>query len=44
MGSREDNDYWESKYAEAYCHFHDLSMEYDDDKEHWVCPACVYEE
>lgn len=41
MGSREDDDYWNTKYAEASCHLHgDDYMYYDEDLEEWVCEEC----
>ncbi len=39
MGSREDDDYWSVKYAEATCHEHG-EMYYDEDAEDWRCSDC----
>lgn len=41
MGSREDDDYWNTKYAEASCHLHgEDNMHYDDLEAEWVCLDC----
>jgi len=41
MGSREDDAYWDTKYAEASCHAHGAdSMEYDPVEEEWICWDC----
>lgn len=40
MGSREDDDYWNVKYAEATCHEHGDVMYYDEDEAEWRCPDC----
>lgn len=44
MGSREDDDYWNTKYAEASCHKHPGSdMYYDEDEGEWLCDDCQSE-
>lgn len=44
MGSREDDDYWNTKYAEASCHEHGDTMDYDEDLEEWYCFECLENE
>lgn len=39
MGSREDDAWWDNKYAEAECYDHG-EMYYDDDAEEWRCSDC----
>ena len=39
MGSREDDAYWESKYAEATCHEHG-EMYWDAEEAEWRCSDC----
>lgn len=40
MGSREDDDYWNTKYAEASCYEHgEEFMWYDSISGDWVCEA-----
>jgi hypothetical protein len=44
MGSRSDDDYWNTKYAEAECHKHEGSdMCYDDEEGEWLCDDCQSE-
>lgn len=40
MGSREDDDYFNTKYAEATCHQHGDSMSWDEDEAEWFCLEC----
>jgi hypothetical protein len=41
MGSREDDEYWNTKYAEASCHEHgDAEMYYDPNEGEWGCYQC----
>lgn len=41
MGSREDDAYWNTKYAEASCLYHgDDDMYYYEDAGEWVCGVC----
>lgn len=41
MGSREDDDYWDTKYAEASCHEHgDEEMHWDEEEAEWYCYSC----
>lgn len=41
MGTREDDEYWNTKYAEAECHEHPESdMYYDEDEAEWYCDDC----
>lgn len=41
MGSREDDEYWDTKYAEASCHEHgEDEMYYDHSEGDWYCLAC----
>ena len=44
MGSREDDDYWNTKYAEAECLEHGGTMIYDEDEGEWVCTECAYDD
>lgn len=45
MGSREDDEHWDTKYAEASCHEHgDADMTYDTDEGEWVCIECEYDD
>jgi len=45
MGSREDDEYWNTKYAEASCLYHDNDhMYYDEDAGEWVCVTCSEED
>lgn len=37
---RLDELYWSAKYAEATCHEHGDSMEWDEDEAEWYCPEC----
>jgi len=42
MGSRTDDGYWDTKYAEASCHEHGADdMTYEDGE--WVCIECEYD-
>jgi hypothetical protein len=43
VGSREDDEYWNTKYAEASCHEHG-DMEWDEDEAEWFCLVCEEEE
>lgn len=43
MGSREDDEYWSTKYAEASCHTHG-EMYYDGGIDEWICQDCENEE
>jgi len=41
MGSRSDDDYWNTKYAEASCHEHGGDdMIYDTEEGEWICLTC----
>lgn len=41
MGAREDDDYWNTKYAEAECYEHGADeMVYDTEAGEWVCRDC----
>lgn len=41
MGAKEDDDYWNEKYAEASCHEHGADpMEWDSDAAEWFCVEC----
>jgi hypothetical protein len=41
MGSREDDAYWNTKYAEASCHVHgEDGMYYDGGADEWYCQDC----
>lgn len=42
MGAREDDDYWNVKYAEAECYEHGDTMIYDEGE--WVCTDCAYDD
>lgn len=44
MGAREDDDYWNEKYAEAECYEHGGTMIYDEDEAEWVCTECTYDD
>lgn len=42
MGSREDDDYWNTKYAEASCYEHgEDGMWFDSYSNEWVCDDCI---
>lgn len=43
MGSREDDDWFNQKYAEASCYEHG-DMEWDEDEAEWYCPECEEED
>jgi len=39
MADRYDDEYWNTKYAEAHCHEHaDAELWYDEETGEWVCP------
>ena len=41
MGSREDDDHWNTKYAEPSCHEHGADdMDYDPMEGEWFCGEC----
>ena len=44
MGSREDDDYWNTKYAEALCHLHGDTMYWNPELGEWECYDCIDEE
>lgn len=45
MGSREDDDWWSVKYAEApECDVHGDTMYYETDSGEWECFDCVDED
>lgn len=44
MGSREDDAYWNEKYAEAECYEHGDTMVYDEDEAEWVCTECTHDD
>ena len=45
MGSREDDEYWNVKYAEASCHEHGGDwMYFDAPSGEWVCIECETED
>lgn len=46
MGSREDDDYWNEKYAEASCPEHGATpeMRYSDIAGEWICGECQDED
>lgn len=45
MGSREDDEYWNDKYAEASCYFHgEDEMWYDTHVGEWRCGECDYDD
>lgn len=44
MGSREDDNYWNTKYAEAECYDHPSSdMYYSEEEGEWLCDDCQSE-
>lgn len=44
MGSQEDDDYWNTKYAESSCHTHGETTYYDAESGEWECYECIDEE
>jgi hypothetical protein len=41
MGSREDDEYWDTKYAEATCYVHgEDEMYYSHSEGEWYCLHC----
>lgn len=45
MGSREDDEYWDTKYAEASCYYHgSFSMYFDSTPGEWYCGDCDEED
>lgn len=45
MGSRTDDDYWNTRYAEASCYEHgDENMWWDSLEGEWICVICQGEE
>ena len=45
MGSREDDDWFNTKYAEASCHVHgEDDMSYDDFEGEWCCGECFIDD
>lgn len=44
MGSREDDAYWDTKYAEAECYVHGDTMYWEPDSGEWECYDCINEE
>lgn len=45
MGSREDDEYWDTKYAEAECYEHGADeMYYSHSEGDWYCLMCQKED
>lgn len=44
MGSREDDDYWNTKYAEAECYEHGDNMYWEPEEGEWKCYDCDEED
>lgn len=45
MGAREDDEYWNTKYAEASCYEHGEDwMYFDGPSGEWVCVECETED
>ena len=46
MGSKEDNNYWDAKYAEEpeECEFGEHNLAWDDDYALFICLNCDYDE
>lgn len=45
MGSREDDDHWNTKYAEPSCHEHgEEPMYWDGGIDEWCCQECNEED
>ena len=44
MGSREDDDHWNTKYAEASCQLHGDTMYWNPEAVEWECYDCINEE